>query len=275
MKNALTTIKRKLAGRTEWCILTALVLLACLLLVRSVTNDPMREIADIEQLIAKFEETSFSSDENNHWNEFFRRKGPLRIYPDPGFPSFLRKPLFEYARELNTLTSVQIVVVEDPLTANTRIIHVPSGEFKNFEWRSWDPHFLVTPPRTGEIRCFFASSAPVVRFLIGIGSEYSEQHRQSCLLEELYQGLGPGKNTSIIRPSISSNEDLLTELSINDKILLRTYHDPALKPGMHRAEVMSHARKIIHELVEAVEREGERALIHPRWRTRQTQQNVN
>lgn len=258
---------QKMKGGTERFLMATLVLLAIAVFIRNQMDDPMTRIASADRLIQKFEETVFVSDLGGVFTIFRKWRKDIHIHVPKDLPSFLRESLTANIREIEPLTGLKITTTDSRGNATIAIYHVTSTEFRHIRWR---PPGVFQTLRYGtglEAGCFFSGSYGVDRAIIGIGAEFGEKFRRSCLLEELYQGLGPGKNSEQIRPSISSIEELLTELSINDKILLRTYHDPALKPGMHRAEVMSHARKIIHRLVEAVERDGERALIHPRWQS--------
>ncbi|MEE9291118.1 MAG: DUF2927 domain-containing protein, partial [Alphaproteobacteria bacterium] len=88
------------------------------------------------------------------------------------------------------------------------------------------------------------------------------------IFEEVYQGLGPGKDSVALLPSISSSLGTQTELSLNDKIILRALYDQRITPGMARAQAMEIAREVIAELVAAVKQKGEDALTHPRFSRR-------
>ncbi len=63
--------------------------------------------------------------------------------------------------------------------------------------------------------------------------------------------------------SIFSNNLRPESLTINDKILVRTLYDPRIKPGMRRQQAVNMARKIITELIAAINEKGEQALAHP------------
>jgi len=80
------------------------------------------------------------------------------------------------------------------------------------------------------------------------------------LIEELTQAIGPGNDNAVYRPSIFNNDFMAGELTINDRILVRTLYDKRIKPGMTRREIESIAREIIGELIEAVKERGEKAL---------------
>jgi hypothetical protein len=66
------------------------------------------------------------------------------------------------------------------------------------------------------------------------------------------QSLGVWANSDLIEPSIFHSKDV-TELSINDKILIRTLYDPRIYSGMPREDAMEMAREIITDLVSRIE----------------------
>jgi hypothetical protein len=82
-----------------------------------------------------------------------------------------------------------------------------------------------------------------------------------CLLEEITQALGLYADSDVISDSVfKTDSPPLTELPLNDKIIVPTLYDPRIRPGMPRLEALEVAREVIAELVEAVEREGVEAL---------------
>ncbi|TCS67577.1 DUF2927 family protein [Primorskyibacter sedentarius] len=77
-----------------------------------------------------------------------------------------------------------------------------------------------------------------------IRAEHPDLLRQSCIHEELAQGLGLGNDSPTARPSIFNDDDEFALLTTHDEMLLKILYDPRLKPGMSADQ----ARPIVREL---------------------------
>ncbi|MGR3514197.1 MAG: DUF2927 domain-containing protein [Paracoccaceae bacterium] len=71
--------------------------------------------------------------------------------------------------------------------------------------------------------------------------------RQSCIHEELAQGLGLANDSPTARPSIFNDDDEFGRLTAMDEAMLALLYDPALRPGMNADE----ARPIVQRLARA------------------------
>lgn len=71
--------------------------------------------------------------------------------------------------------------------------------------------------------------------------------RQSCIHEELAQGLGLANDSPMARPSIFNDDDEFGRLTSMDELMLGLLYDPALRPGMEAEE----ARPIVRRLARA------------------------
>ncbi len=80
-----------------------------------------------------------------------------------------------------------------------------------------------------------------------IRAEHPPLMRQSCVHEELAQGLGLANDSPDARPSIFNDDDEFALLTTHDEELLRLLYNPALRPGMTAEE----ARPIIRRLLAA------------------------
>jgi len=99
------------------------------------------------------------------------------------------------------------------------------------------------------------------RAVVIILDTLSDKRIKHCIIEEITQALGLDADTDILQPSIMSDTiPLIDRQPMNDKIMVRTLYDKRLKSGMTRDEVMPIVRKIIPELVAAVQEHGEEAL---------------
>ena len=88
------------------------------------------------------------------------------------------------------------------------------------------------------------------RAIAFIRAEHPPLMRQSCVHEELAQGLGLADDSPQARPSIFNDDDEFALLTTHDEELLRLLYSPELVPGM----TADQARPIIHRLL--AERRG-------------------
>ncbi len=80
-----------------------------------------------------------------------------------------------------------------------------------------------------------------------IRSELPPLLRQSCIHEELAQGLGLANDSPTARPSIFNDDDEFGRLTTMDERMLAILYDPALRPGMTASE----ARPVVDRLARA------------------------
>lgn len=77
-----------------------------------------------------------------------------------------------------------------------------------------------------------------------IRAEHPDLLRQSCVHEELTQGLGLPNDSPDARPSIFNDDEEFALLTDQDELMLRILYSPELRPGMTAAE----ARPIVESL---------------------------
>lgn len=82
-----------------------------------------------------------------------------------------------------------------------------------------------------------------------IRTEHPNLTRESCVHEELAQGLGLANDSPKARPSIFNDDDEFAFLTTHDEMLLKMLYDPSLKVGMTREEVLPLIREMAAELV--------------------------
>src|SRR5690606_31884228 len=78
-----------------------------------------------------------------------------------------------------------------------------------------------------------------------IRSEHPDLLRQSCIHEELAQGLGLANDSPRARPSIFNDDDEFALLTTQDEELLRLLYSPRFTPGMS----LETAQPILTQLV--------------------------
>lgn len=82
--------------------------------------------------------------------------------------------------------------------------------------------------------------------IVLIRAEHPDLFYQSCVHEELAQGLGLANDTPRARPSVFNDDDEFALLTDHDERLLRMLYDPRLRPGI----TLDEARPIIAEIAE-------------------------
>lgn len=107
--------------------------------------------------------------------------------------------------------------------------------------------FFGALPRS--ILCFVITAGSekdyeYTRAIAFIRAEHPALMRQSCVHEELAQGLGLANDSPTARPSIFNDDDEFALLTTHDEELLRVLYNPALRPGMTADE----ARPIFRRL---------------------------
>lgn len=113
--------------------------------------------------------------------------------------------------------------------------------------------FLTNMPLTVECSVVaFAgtsSSYSYTKAIAVIRAELPDLLRQSCIHEEIAQGLGPANDSRAARPSIFNDDDEFAYLTSHDELLLKMLYDPRLKAGMTQDEAHGAVRIIARELM--------------------------
>ena len=82
-----------------------------------------------------------------------------------------------------------------------------------------------------------------------IRAEHPDLVRQSCVHEEVAQGLGLRNDSPRARPSIFNDDDEFALLTSHDEKLLTMLYDRRLQPGMSAEQARPIARVIANELM--------------------------
>ncbi|WP_297771094.1 DUF2927 domain-containing protein [uncultured Roseovarius sp.] len=80
-----------------------------------------------------------------------------------------------------------------------------------------------------------------------IRAEHPALMRESCVHEEVAQGLGLADDSPAARPSIFNDDDEFALLTTHDEDLLRLLYSPDLKPGMTPDEARPILRRLLDE----------------------------
>lgn len=88
------------------------------------------------------------------------------------------------------------------------------------------------------------ATSTYLRAVAVIPSEHPDLMRLACIHEELAQSLGLPNDSNAARPSIFNDDQEFALLTRQDELMLRILYDPALRPGMTKAQ----ARQIVETL---------------------------
>lgn len=223
-----------------------------------------------DKLAAHFEEIAF-------YNEYAGRSGsaltgglsrwsgPVRLVADfgPSVPESQRtrdaQVLSNYGARLSRITGHPISATQQ--RGNFHVIFAGADDraFVAEKVRALLPNLsagdlqlFVNPPRTHY--CFVLAGGPqgapfdYIRGVALIRAEHPDLVRDSCIHEEVAQGLGLLNDSPRARPSIFNDDDEFAFLTSHDELLLKMLYDPRLRTGMSADE----ARPIIRILARDV-----------------------
>ena len=84
-------------------------------------------------------------------------------------------------------------------------------------------------------------------FVFPYGVEFDQEVRNSVILEEIYNGLGPVQDTDLRQDSlIYSGYSIPQELTEIDELLLKLLYHPDMKCGMNAAECEAVIRNLYY-----------------------------
>ncbi|MEM1074688.1 MAG: DUF2927 domain-containing protein [Pseudomonadota bacterium] len=105
-----------------------------------------------------------------------------------------------------------------------------------------DTYCVVAAYASRQNRNTYSAAVALIR------SENPPLLRESCVHEELAQGLGLANDSRDARPSIFNDDDEFALLTDHDEMLLKMLYDPRLEPGMTASEAAPVTRIIAREL---------------------------
>lgn len=206
----------------------------------------------VDRIAALFESVVFGSEIDPRLASIVVAKwqGPVRLAvqgkPKPRHLDFLRR----HAAMLSGLTGLSIEPVEEREGANVNVVFVPRAQMSKVRIGGV-PEDLIRH-LAGPGGCYFVSwqkpPGTIIGAVIVANTDRDIAEINHCLLEELTQSLGMPNDTDILRPSIFSDHDKLTDLSRSDAVIVRTLYDPRLKAGTPKAEALRIIPAIIREI---------------------------
>ena len=209
----------------------------------------------IEKLLANFEHVAFVDEYDNERQYSHIRKwvDPIRIVLLGEQSNNYRSVIENYSNSLSLLTGLSIDVLPDSRHSYNFEIHfVPWDDMEKLaEPHSPNPEWLETIKEDSS--CLFIyhrnKTFEIKHAFVFVSTDEPVKDIRSCLLEEMTQALGFPNDSELIKPSVFNQWDHLQELSINDKILIKTLYDQRISPGLQKEITLEQARVIISELI--------------------------
>jgi len=218
-------------------------------------------------LTGKFNFVAFTGHGDNASRMAWKRTDPmlLLILGEAGEPQ--RRRVERILDELARLTGLPHRTTADADRSTARIHFVPSDDFWSV-FRSMAIERNIGKEDLSSLRCYMLPGGGdgLIDFaMIAIDITEGNESINACMLQQIVLSLGMFPHSEEIRPSIFSINKPVEELTLNDRILIRAFYDPAIVPGMKKEEVMRIVPGIIEKLVKRVKTDGEAALVHPHY----------
>lgn len=225
-------------------------------------------VANADLLVEKFKITAFSVDigskkyrlsaQAEKWNGRIRIE---LIEAESWHENFVR----QLASELEKLTGIDAQIMQGARNvekANVTVRYMEQHDIKAYLMRRNVSETVASEVSRSICHVFVTDKArTITKAEVVIPYRISVRETKRCFIEEISQMLGLHADSELVVPSVFSNlQREIDFLPINDKILIRTLYDPAIKPGMSREATMEIARELIPKLVRDVRRRGVEAL---------------
>jgi len=224
---------------------------------------------DAEDLAERFETLAFydeyASATDGGAGGMGRWEQPVRLVPIFG-PSVTkaqaekdRATLTAYAARLARITGHPVTV---GTSGNFTVIFagIDDADFVEDKVRRLLPNLsqgdlalFATPPR--KFYCLVSAGGPqrdplnYARGVALIRAEQPDLMRESCIHEEIAQGLGLRNDSPKARPSIFNDDDEFARLTSHDEKLLQMLYDRRLRVGMSAAEARPIVQRIAREVM--------------------------
>ncbi len=232
--------------RSVICTIYGLVFALCVL----VPSAQSAGRPSIDHLVSFFETVVFGAEIDDRMKSLViaRWTGALRIRVKGQASPENIQSIRRHLAVIKKLTGINIEKVEAPeKPENLTILFLPAMEMSKVKINGVDPDYIrqIAAP----LSCYFLSFKKppdtIVRAVIVVNTQRSDEAINHCLLEELVQSMGLPNDTDMLRPSIFSDNDQLFALSRSDKILLRTLYDERMTEGLGLDAALNVAREII------------------------------
>ena len=196
-----------------------------------------------EDVITYFLEVCLSAEFINSGDPSYlqRWQSPIRYTLLGDFTQEDAETVSEFSQWLNTVEGFPgMAEAEDGLQANLSIYFCNGQELTE----RMGSHFSNAD---GAVTFWYDGENAIYDAIICIRSDIGQQLRNSVILEELYNGLGPIQDTSLRTDSIIYAEFSQPQaLTAVDELILRLLYHPDLSCGMNRAQCEAAIRRLYY-----------------------------
>ena len=250
--------------RTAWIVVSlglyalliaavAVIVLWVLVRVLVPPTPPPDRVAAIEKLVAQFDQLVFGGHPGTRAAKWIR---PIRIVVYAEDAGHWRPVVEKHATTLAELTGLEVTILSEKNWRGNFFIHFVKDDsmyelLQDYDQKTNSDELKKYAERMGGVAFQMPRRAKKnSQFVAIVSTDDFRAYVSSTVLHELVHGVGLHYHSKEIQPTIMSDDYEIFELSVNDKIALRTLYDDRIKPGMWRDEALPVAREIIAELVE-------------------------
>jgi len=207
---------------------------------------PLPPTASNAQIVADFIDLSFQMESGRPIERLSRFEGPITVAVAPGAPASLSADLdrlvdrfrqearIDIRRVAHGGTPASITIETLPRARMQRI--VPEAAcFVVPRVSSWAEFLRVRNSRQMD----WTTLDTREHVAVFLPNDVAPQEVRDCLHEEVSQAMGPLNDLYRLEDSVFNDDNFHAVLTGYDMLILRAYHDDALRSGMTRAEVAS------------------------------------
>lgn len=195
------------------------------------------------QIAADFLELSFQMESGRRIDRLSRFEGPVTIAVAPGAPASLSSDLDRLIDRLRTEARIDIRRVAHDGSANITIETLPRDRMQRIvpeaacfvvpRVSSWAEFRRARNSREMD----WTTLETRERVAVFLPSDVAPQEVRDCLQEEVAQALGPLNDLYRLHDSVFNDDNFHAVLTGFDMLILRAYHDDAIRSGMTQPEV--------------------------------------
>ena len=207
-------------------------------------------IAPFEAMMQNFDRMAFGEEgERRAWTAVQRWQEPVRAILIGDNAEVYREDVRSLFAEFGRLTGIPFTLTDGDSNANMRIFFSARDWYRSAVGRSFPrPEAVVCFTNTSVDQCGAIGLTNTV-----IPEDLGGRAARSCLAHELMHALGFQGHPARSFESALRNGVGFEQLTVNDRILIRTLYDPRLRPQMSVEDGLAAARDIVSDLVDRVQ----------------------
>lgn len=203
---------------------------------------------------ADFLELNFRMESGRELPHFTRYEGPIRLATTGEVPPQAQSDLTKLLGRLRTEAKLDIQQIPQASQANLLLTFLPSAHLRKAVPQA---ACIVVPNVRSWSQFESARGTPLLDWgklderrlaSIFIPADIAPQEIRDCLNEELAQAIGPLNDLYHLSDSVFNDDNMNTQLTSFDMLMLRTAYAPQLRSGMTQAEVAAQLPHILNRL---------------------------